>query len=188
MKKVIILTVALMMLAGAVAAQEHGPLIGLYADDQHSSCATTAMMPTVVDMWIWCYPDDVIGMMCAEFMVTYPANVIASTVTKNVPIISVDMGDYASGYSVCFTECHYDWTWPGHQALYVTSADATKCSVVKHPDEEILCVQMADCTEGFPIYCVCGCPSLWLNLDDDPCHDPCPTEETSWGAIKELIK
>jgi hypothetical protein len=184
MKKVIILAVALMMLSGAAYA---GGCIGLYADADHVYCAATGVGFYPVEMWVWCQPGEE-GMICAEFMISYPMNVIQSTTTKNVPIISVDMGDYASGYSVCFIQCQWDWTWPGHQLLYVTDPTPTQVCVVKHPDPNIECVQMADCTPGYPTYCVCACPSLWLNKDEDPCADPCPTEETSWGAIKGLIK
>jgi hypothetical protein len=70
----------------------------------------------------------------------------------------------------------------------VTDPTPTQVCVVKHPDPNIECIQMADCTPGYPTYCVCGCPCLWLNQDVDPCADPCATEEASWGAIKELIK
>jgi hypothetical protein len=189
MKRVIILTVALMMLAGAAYAQCGGASIGLYNDDVHYDCSAHGVGFYPVEMWVWCKPDPAIGMICAEFMVSYPPIVIQSTVTKNVPIISVDMGDYPSGYSVCFINCYYDWIWPGHQLLYVTdAATQAQCCVVKHPDPNIECVQMADCTPGYPTYCVYACPCLWLNLEENPCGDPCPTEETSWGAIKELIK
>jgi hypothetical protein len=187
MKKVVILAVALLMLSGAAYAQCGGPMIGLWVDE-HMDCSAHGVGFYPVEMWIWCLPDAVVGMICAEFMITYPVNTITSTVTKNVPIISVDMGDYPSGYSVCFIDCHYSWTWPGHQLLYVTDATPTQCVVAKHPDPNIECVQMADCTPGYPTYCVCACPQLYLNLDDNPCADPCPTEETSWGAIKGLIK
>jgi hypothetical protein len=186
MKRVIVLSVAVLMFSGVAFAEECIGFIGLYSNEGHTNCGAVGVGFYPVEMWIWCTPNSIIGMICAEFMISYPANVITSTVIKNVPIISVDMGDYASGYSVCFIECQYDWTWPGHQLIYVTDATQTQVHVVKHPDPNIECIQMADCTPGYPTYCVCFCPPLYINTENDPCQ-PCATEKTCWGAIKELF-
>ena len=184
MSKIIVLSVVILMLSGSVFA--HIGFMGLYSDGTHTSCSASGVPFYLVEMWIWFKPDPTNGMVCADFMITYPANVITSTVTKNLPIISIDWGDFYSGYSVCFIDCQYDWIWPAHQLLYVTDYTPTTCQIVKHPDPAIECVQMNDCTEGYPPYCVGAYPRLWLNEDWGPCEDPLATEGMSWGAIKSL--
>jgi hypothetical protein len=104
-----------------------------------------------VDMYIWCCPrvagewDD--GVICAEFAISYPGNVIQSTITKNTGIISVDLGELPVGYSVCYVECQYDWHWIAYQRLYVTNAEPSWIEIVKHSDPNILDVQYAPCND-----------------------------------------
>lgn len=183
MVKAIVLFVALLMLSGSVLADG---FIGLYSDGTHTSCAANGVGMYPVEMWIWCKPDPSLGMICAEFMISYPANVIQSTVTWNDPIISVWLGDLPSGLSICFIVCQWDWTWIAHQTIYVTDPTQTMCQVWKHPDPGIPCVSLYDCTPGYPGYCVGAYPRLWLNHPNGSCADPIATEETSWGAIKSI--
>jgi hypothetical protein len=138
----------------------------LSVDDSRAECTATGAGMYPVYIWIWVKPDS-LGAICAEFMLTYPVNVIASTVTKNVPIISVDMGDLATGYSVCFITCQYDWVWVAHQLVYVTDPTPTQICVVPHPIRDSVLV--SDCTQGYPSHGVRG-GEVWLNAEPGP---PC---------------
>jgi hypothetical protein len=136
-----------------------------------------------VEMWIWCLPDNQ-GQICAEFMIVYPPNVIQSTVTNNTDIISVTLGDLASGMSVCYVTCQWDWNWPFHQLLYVTDPTPSEVIITKHPDPTIMCPQFATCEPGYPTDCVSILTNLIINTECAPIS----TEEVSWGAIKGLYK
>ncbi|UCF05492.1 MAG: hypothetical protein JSV33_00200 [bacterium] len=154
MKISVVIVLLVMVIAGAVYAQlpEVG-YIGLYTDhpwqfDPSMSCVTgVGFYP--VEMWIYCLPSN-LGMMCAQFMISYPPNIIQSTVTTN-PAVAVTQGTLDTGMSVCFQDCQWDWQWPFHQSLYVTDQTPTWIEIVKHPDPNVICVGFATCA-----YAACG--------------------------------
>jgi hypothetical protein len=151
MKLFITVVLLVIVIAGAVYAQlpEVG-YIGLYTDhpwrfDPSKSCVTgLGFYP--VEMYIYCLPSN-LGMLCAEFMLTYPDNVIQSTVTTN-PEVSVTLGTLDTGMSVCFVDCHWDWICPFHQSLWVIDQTPSWIEIVKHPDPMILCVQFYPCVSA----------------------------------------
>jgi hypothetical protein len=118
--------------------------IGLYADPGHSVSCVTGVGFYPVEMWIWCLPVEW-EQICAEFAIQYPSNVIRSTVTSNDALISVTLGDIASGISVCYVQCQYNWYWLYHQLIYVIDDTPTWIEIVKHPDSFIECPSFAPC-------------------------------------------
>lgn len=183
MVKAIGVFIVVLMLSGSALA---GGYIGLWSDGTHTSCSANGVGFYPVEMWVWAKPDPTLGMICADFAVSYPVNVITSTLTKNVTIISVDIGDYWYGYTACMISCQYDWVWIGHQLLYVCDPTQTRCEIINHSD--IYDIQFAACTPGYPVYSVPAMPRLWLNVGTGPCADPIAADETSWGAIKSIYK
>jgi hypothetical protein len=184
MKKIIIIMGLLLLIASGAFGQQG--YIGLFVDATHTqSCATGAGFYPV-DMWIWILPGS-LGTICADFRISYPVNVIQSTVTKNWPIISVDLGDLPWGYSVCFTSCQYNWVWPAHQLLYVTDPTQTWVEILKHPDTPGTCVQFYNCQPGYPDECATVFSRLGLNRVCPP-DNPIGVEDSNWGAIKALYR
>jgi hypothetical protein len=165
------------MVSGAAFAAGGG-MMGLFIDEARSSWCAEGVGFYPVEMWVWCLPGDE-GQICAEFALAYPPNVIQSTVTKNVALISVDMGDLASGWSVCYIVCQYDWNWPAHQALWVTDPTETDVIIIAHPG--VGTYQYANCAPGYPVEPF----DVYCNLNINHCL--VATEESSWGAIKNLI-
>lgn len=186
MKKALLLAVALLMISAAAYAC---PSIGLYVDDIHSVWCVTGAGFYPVEMWVWSLGNPhtlQVGKMCDEFMVCYPANVIQSTVTWNTPIISVSLGDLASGLSVCYIVCQTDWFWICHQLLYVTDGTPTHVYICDHPD--VGAIQYASCEPGYPVYPNPALTNLYLNYG--PTEEVCNfigTETSSWGAIKSMV-
>lgn len=190
MKKLLMCLVGLLLLSSAAAAQN--ATIGLFADQDvapapayESHCVTGEGLYTF-EMWIWCRPS-ADGQMCAEFMLSYPANVITSTVTANVAIVSVSLGDLSTGMSVCFKTCQNTWLWCFHQLIYVTNTDVTTIDIMGHPENggRIL---FADCREHYPLSEVPPICGMQLNTAPEDCFDPTGTEDSSWGAIKSLYR
>jgi hypothetical protein len=182
MKKVTLLVIALLFVAGAANAQ----FIGLYTDETHSYwCASgTGFYP--VEMWVMCLPGP-LGQICAEFMICYPANVIQSTTTWNTDLISVSLGDLASGLSVCYVVCQYDWHWIAHQLIYVTNEDQTMVYVCVHPDVGVY--QFSNCEPGYPLEPCSILTNLYLNYGpEEPECQGTGTQDASWGAIKSMIE
>lgn len=185
MKRVILAIVILIVFAAGASAQGLG-YIGLFADDVHGTwCATgTGFYP--VEMWIWCLAG-MHGQICAEFMISYPANVITSTVTANEMDISVTLGDLASGMSACLKECNEGWLWFFHQTLFVSDAALSYAEIVPHPDVGVL--QFANCEEGFPTEPCVKLTHLYINAGQElPECQTTATRSASWGAIKGMLE
>lgn len=189
MKKLLMCLAVLLILSGAAAAQN--PTIGLFADQDvapappYNTHCMTGVGIWQFQMWIWCLPP-VEGMMCAEFKLNYPLNIISSTVTDNSAIISVQLGTLDTGMSVCYLACQNSWNWCFHQLIYVTTGEATTIDIVDHPDTDN--IEFADCTPGYPTVeavVLCG---MQLNVatDDPGCQTG--TQNASWGAIKSLYR
>jgi hypothetical protein len=180
LKRLVLLTFALLLLSGAAFAGPTG-YMGLYADADHTVCEVInpgGFYP--FELWIWCLPSD-LGQICAEFMICYPPNVITSTVTFNTPIISVTLGDLSTGLSVCYVNCLWDWNWPAHQLIYLTDTTPAFIEICPHPDVGVY--QFANCEPGYPTEPILILNHLALNQS-------CVigTENVSWGAIKSLYK
>jgi hypothetical protein len=178
MKKVILLVAAMALIATSVSA---GPTayIGLFTDAGHSVCRQDIPAPYVGFMvHVWVLPSDN-GMICSEFMLSYPAWLLNIGTVVN-PAHSVALGDPFTGVSICFAECNYDWTW-----LYQLSALPTAAGVpgyamvVPHPTAGA--VQAANCLPNYPLEPLTLFNQLGLNQD-------CliGNEDTSWGAIKGM--
>lgn len=131
------------------------------------------------EMWVWCLPSWN-GMICSEFGICYPPNVIQSTVTWNDPIISVMFGDLPSGLSVCYTICQWDWTWICHQTCYLTDTSVGLIELCPHPDVGVY--QFANCNPGYPIEPIVRLSHLCLNQ-----FCSIGLEDASWGAIKSMM-
>jgi hypothetical protein len=190
MKRILLISVAILLVASFANAQlpPHG-YIGLYTDagappDPNSACLYPGVF-IPFEMYIWALPSER-GMICAEFMVVYPPNVIQSTVTTN-PVVSVTLGTLDTGMSACLILCEWDWLWYFHQTLFMTDPLPSEIQIVKHPDPAIPCVQFANCDPGYPTECCVVHTKLLLNQECPP-ETPVGTEDASWGAIKDLVK
>lgn len=179
MKKILLIATALLVLAGTVNALPPKGYIGLFADEGHAICSVTnpgGFFP--FRMWIWCLPS-VNGMQAAEFMITYPANIIGSTVTQN-PGINVALGSLNAGISVSYANCNMEWVWTHYQDCYITSTTPSWINVVAHPGSGKY--QFASCLLGFPLEDIFKLNNLAINQQ-------ClvATEDATWGAIKSLF-
>lgn len=163
LRKSLLIFTLLIVISTPAAAQYN--FIGLYANEGHeiyAYCPGTGFHR--LEMWIWCLPG-ANGQKCAEFRVSYPANIIQSTVTPNDGLISVSLGDLPTGISVCYITCQHDWHWIYHQTLWVT--DPTPGYMRTEPHFENGQYQIASCLEGYPEEPLTRLFDLYYN-------DPCP--------------
>jgi len=179
MKKVLLIAAALLIVASTVNALPPVGYIGLFADAGHQVCNVMAPAPFYpFTMWIWCLPS-VNGMQAAEWMVTYPTNIIGSTVTQN-PDITVALGSLNAGISVAYANCNLDWVWTHNQACYITDLAPSWIRIVPHPTAGAY--QFANCQLGYPIEAI-------LLLNNLAINQGCivATQDATWGAIKSLF-
>jgi hypothetical protein len=188
MKKTALLTIAFLLLSAvpALAMYPEG-YMGLFTDDARSSWCASGAGFYPVNMWIWAKPNAELGTICSEFMICYPTNVIQSTTTWNTTLISVSLGDLASGLSVCYIMCQWDWFWIAHQLLYVTDPTQTRVYICVHPAVGVY--QFANCSPGYPVEPCVLLTHLYLNyVPTEPECQGTATESASWGAIKSLME
>ncbi len=189
MRNGFLLFLAVSLIAAAAGAQlPHVGYIGLFTDDDHQSWCANGVGFYQVNMWVWCLPSER-GMICAEFAISYPPNVIQSTLTWNPEIQWViDPPSPYEGISVCLPECKCDWFWLFYQQLWVIDAAPVYVEIIKHPDSYVENIQFANCEPGFPFEPVIKYTNLYINYD--PAGPECSgtaAESASWGAIKSLV-
>lgn len=161
MKPILIILAAVLCLCpgGDVHASGYGR-IAIFADADHSVSEVWQSGPmSQFDIYIFCLPGDN-GMLCAEFSVEYPENVIASTVTDN-PGLSITFGDLDSGMSACFAACQHDWVWTHMQTLILTDATPATIEIEAHTGVGVY--QFTNCEPGFPVERIFYTNPLFLN-------------------------
>jgi hypothetical protein len=84
MKRMILLALILLLPSSRLIAQlPPQGYIGLFTDDSHNEwCVANIGGIYNFTMWVWCLPSER-GQMCVEFGISYPTNLILSTVTLN---------------------------------------------------------------------------------------------------------
>jgi len=188
LKRIVLFVLVLVLLAGSSSAQlPPFGYMGLFVDETRTSWCASGTPFYEFEMWIWCIPSER-GMMCAEFAVCYPPNVIQSTITTN-PDICVTLGTLATGMSACYCDCQWDWTWPFHQMLWVTDPAKTYIRLKKHPDPNITDYQFANCEPGYPTESVLLYTwRIFVNYEswEIECTGWIGTKDASWGAIKSM--
>ena len=156
--------------------------IGMYADQEHSECSSYPALYQVVNYWSWVQPGED-GMLCVEYEITTPANVIEAATTVN-PAAGYHIGDaiVPPGATVCFPTCVTDWIWIHQLTCLVTVATPSVISIDPHEDYEVLrsinCIEVGDSIETM------------TKINDLFLFQGCclSTTESSWGAIKSLLK
>lgn len=166
--------------------------IGLFADYEYSTWCVAGEGYYFFEMWVWCLPS-YDGQICAEFAISYPSNVIQSTITRNTPLLAVTLPDciMCEGnmcmVGCCYVSCQWDWHWIFHQQLYVTDQTPSYCEIVAHPYAGTY--QLANCLPGYPVEPCIKYTNLFINYDfSDPECTVTSAAEASWGAIKSLLK
>ncbi|MBU8921845.1 MAG: hypothetical protein KOO63_08495 [Bacteroidales bacterium] len=182
MKKVIMLAMALMLVAGTVSA---GPVayIGLYGDAGH--LVTEYMNPgmTQFTLWTWVLPSDN-GAMCAEYKVLAPVGpgmIIQAAVVNPLATVSMGSAIGAPGASVCFGSCQTDWFWTYQVPIWSTDTVAGFFELFAHDDAGG--PQVANCIlPDYPIEPATKYTKFGLNQDG-----VIGSGTASWGAVKSLI-
>ncbi|UCF04676.1 MAG: hypothetical protein JSV33_12225 [bacterium] len=182
MRYILSFVIISLLVTGTVSAQlPSKPYIGLFIDEARSSWCTEGVPLYLVQMYIYFLPSER-GIMCLEFVIEYPQNVIQSTITPHYPSIECWIeGPWDEGVTVCFRDCVMDWTWSHCQDLWVTDLEYSVVRILPHP--AVGALQVASCEPGFPVEPCTNFTQLYIN----GCG-PTGVDEASWGAIKSMYQ
>jgi hypothetical protein len=172
---IITTAVAIAVPAGAVT------YIGMYADEAHSQCSLYPAPFNPVTLWVWVQPGED-GMNCVEYEIVVPANVIDAATIVN-PLAGYHIGDaiVPPGATVCFPACQTDWIWI-HQVLCLVT-DANPSIVALEPHDDYGIMRTETCVDF-------GTYQEMTKINDMFINQECclSSEESSWGAIKAILR
>lgn len=200
MKKVLLLAVAMILVAGIANAAPYRGYIGLFVGPSSNVPEQTAPDPwnceiwytgggttyTEAYVWVWCLPS-VNGLKGAEFMLVPPdeeeTTVIFGSPVRN-PLITNVLGDIWVGIEVVYPTCQTDWVWTHYMRVRLYDDVGSALIIVPNPISDPFTgwIQFANCNTGYPpedamrLCYVCFNMSCWI-----------ATKDASWGAIKSLF-
>ena len=173
---IIATAIAIAVPAGAVT------YVGIYADENHTQCSLYPAPYNLVTLWVWVQPGDD-GMMCVEYEIVTPYNVIDAATIVN-PLAGYHIGDaiVPPGATVCFPSCWTDWIWIHQITCLVTDAGPSIVSLEPHGDLGV--IRATTCAEPEPQY------EEMTKINDMFINQDCclSSEESSWGAIKSILR
>lgn len=179
MKKVLLLTTALLLVATVAMAQlPPTGYIGLYTDDARSSNCIEATGGGY-DVYVMVLPSDQ-GLMTTEFAISFPSGVYL-TKTTYASDIALTWGDPANGLRATFSACKTAWCWPCYMTFDIWNVSGGNIEIIPHPDSGLM--QLCNCNEGYPTESVIYLTPMYLG----ECG-PLANEESSWGAIKGMYE
>ena len=156
--------------------------IGMYADEAHTQCSAYPLLYQVVYFWVWVQPGED-GMMCVEYEITVPANVIEAATIVN-PEAGYHIGDaiVPPGALVCFPSCKTEWIWIHQLTCLVISETPSVITLDPHDDYGIL--RATNCVSpGDPYEAMTKINDMFLYQDCVLSSRP-----SSWGAIKSQLR
>ncbi len=184
MRSLLLIVVLAAMLATPAAAYEYG-YIGLFADEARTSwCLESTDIPFQFNVWVFCLPSDN-GLRGAEFSISDFAPTYFLTGRAPGPYVSLSMGDIFDGISYSLYLCRTDWVLLDVYSIMATGPGQTAIWLMDHAETGRIGV--ANCLPGYPVEAAYTYTSIFVNYP--PGSPECAgtaTEETSWGAIKEM--
>lgn len=186
MRKLLLIAVLAAVLAAPASAYEFG-YIALFADEARTTwCLETQDLPYAFDVYAFALPGEN-GMMAAEFSVSELASTYYLTDRTEGPLVSVSFGNVFTGISYSLILCRRDWVLLDVYHILATGPGQTAIWLEGHGDTGE--ISMADCSPGYPKDSASAYSSVFINYP--PGSPECAgvaTEESSWGAIKEMYE
>jgi hypothetical protein len=180
MKKALLIALALFVVSVPASAQQ----LSLWSDEAMTSCSVTTAGPyTPFPIYVFLEPGPE-GAFAVEYKLTTPAGHFSPAGNVINPVVSgatIGVWYGAPGISAPFTSCQVSLFWvimlnmmapnttPGHYA-FALNDDSNFMGVAICPDPRPLADAIAINEFGFNADCVVG------------------TEESSWGAIKNMME
>lgn len=161
--------------------------IGLFVDEARTEwCLTTTQLPYAFDVWIYCRPSEN-GVRAVEFSISDLAPTYYLTGIDPGPTVSITLGNIFDGISYSLYLCETDWFIVDVLSILATGPGQTAIWLQGHGDTGVMAV--ATCLPGYPLEPAVAYSSVFVNYPAGaPECSGVATEETSWGAIKDMFK
>lgn len=181
MKGIVLAFALLVAVPVVVVAQPPNAYVVLASDANHATYEVFGSGFTPFNLWVWWFPS-ASGLKTALYEVTFPANVIAATVTTN-PNINLFACEFMPPGGACaaFNDCQTDWVWSHRVTCYLTSAAPSFITIGPWEGEEQFVVNNCSCC--YPIEAVTVFNSFALNQPA-----VISVESLTWGGIKSLYR
>lgn len=184
MRTLLLTVVIAAILTTSAAAYDYG-YIGLFADETRTSWCLESTPYVAFDMYVFCLPSDN-GVRAVEFSIGMPPTYIIATSTPG-PAVSVTLGNHLDGISYSLYLCATDWILLDYCTVLPMAPGQAPIWLEGHGDTGQMSI--ANCLPGYPMEQAIAYTSLFVNYP--PGSPECSgvgTEETSWGAIKEMLR
>lgn len=182
--RTLLLTVVLAaMLTTTAAASDYG-YIGLFTDEDRTSWCIDVQPYAQFDIYVYCMPSEN-GIRAAEFSLADMPPTYIFAGNNPGPLVSISMGDVFDGISYGLYLCATDWVLLDVYHILPTAMGPVPIWLEGHGDTGVMSI--ANCLPGYPIEPAYAYTSVFVNYPpDSPECSGTATEETSWGAIKEM--
>jgi len=186
MRRLLILTIAVLMCAGVAMAQ--GGFIGLYADAAGTECNVYDLPTMVVEIYV--VHQFAPGATASEFKVSPVDGANMTWLSDSVWSPFLHLGNSQDGISIAYRTC-YSSPINILTITYLAQGLSATCSSYRvvpdptaYPAGEIW---MTDCASPTPNLLPAGGGLIYVNPNAS-CTCIIPVEDTTWGGIKALYQ
>lgn len=182
MKRILLVTVMVLLVATAVSAQlPPKGYVGFFADVGRSSWCITGMGSFT--LYFFALPPQG-GMDCVEIRsVLSSGNIAVFNPVYHADVLEPVMGGVPGDLAACFGNCWYNWVQVFSATIFIMAATPETVSIAPFtgsPYPKILdCLVPANEKEAIPF--------TYLYTNTSPCP-PIGNSESTWGAIKSLYR
>ena len=181
LKRLFLFGLLVCSIASSISAQELFSRVGLYQSTPFMGVTYYAISPPeMFAFFVWFEPRD-LDINCVEYRIEFPPNVTINAIVRS-PFLLSESGspDSFPGVSICLAVCEYNWFWT-HQFI---------CTVEDYECGWVMLWSYNDNATNYGKSC--SNPELEsIILFQDPIfavNCETATDESSWGAIKEMYK
>lgn len=188
MKKVLLMTLALTMCAGAAMADH----LGIYADQGGVSCALTTLVPPPGNNALYIVHKFNAGATASQFKVTDASSLFPTTQTTPYLALGAWNSDQSLAYGGCVVGDHVIMTlnflWFGTPVTCANTMEVTPAPTSPVPGA----IAIVDCGQpsGSLETATGGRAYVGPGSNNCPggCNEPSATSSTTWGGIKALYR
>jgi hypothetical protein len=188
MKRLLLLSLLLLLISNLASAQLYIIGLALYSDEEMLHCDIIDREPGVIHVYVAIMASLMSG---ARFKIDQLDGANLTWISDAVPVNYTTTGSSQSGITIMFDRC----VEHPHIILNITymgnglSEPCGEIRLVSHPDEIPERLILIDCLEPPRSHTGANHSKMYINSTDScPCYTLVPVEQTNWGHIKALYQ